>query len=67
MAGLQITFGILALLLYVPVSLGSAHQAGASTLFIIVLTLLHTLRRPSPAAFRALTSKTNVVAGSKSV
>ncbi|CAM6099605.1 unnamed protein product [Calypogeia fissa] len=67
MAGLQVTLGISALLLYVPVSLGSAHQAGALTLFTIVLTLLHTLRRPSPAVFRALTSKANVVAGSKSV
>ncbi|CAM6107757.1 unnamed protein product [Calypogeia fissa] len=67
MAGLQVTLGISALLLYVPVSLGSAHQAGALTLFTILLTLLHTLRRPSPAVFRALTSKAHVVAGSKSV
>ncbi|CAM6104709.1 unnamed protein product [Calypogeia fissa] len=67
MAGLQVTLGISALLLYVPVSLGSAHQAGALTLFTIVLTLLHTLRRPSPAVFRALTLKANVVGGSKSV
>ncbi|CAM6127386.1 unnamed protein product [Calypogeia fissa] len=29
MAGLQVTLGISALLLYVPISLGSAHQAGA--------------------------------------
>lgn len=66
--GLQVTLGISTLLLYVPVSLGSAHQAGALTLFTVVLTLLHTLRKPTPAAIRALSSKSSlVVAGSKTV
>lgn len=40
------TLGISTLLTYVPVSLGAAHQAGALTLFTVVLGLLHSLRRP---------------------
>ena len=42
----QVTLGISTLLTYVPVSLGAAHQAGALTLFTVVLGLLHSLRRP---------------------
>jgi cytochrome c oxidase assembly protein subunit 15 len=42
----QVTLGISTLLMYVPASLGSAHQAGALTLFTIVLSLVHSLRRP---------------------
>lgn len=38
------TLGVSTLLTHVPVSLGSAHQAGALTLFSIVLALMHTLR-----------------------
>ncbi|CAI5481566.1 unnamed protein product [Closterium sp. Yama58-4] len=47
---LQVTLGISALLTYVPVSLGSAHQAGALTLFATMLALMHSLRRPNAAA-----------------
>ncbi|GJP51849.1 hypothetical protein CLOM_g10980 [Closterium sp. NIES-68] len=50
---LQVTLGISALLTYVPVSLGSAHQAGALTLFAAMLALLHSLRRPNPSAAAA--------------
>ncbi|BBN09835.1 heme a synthase [Marchantia polymorpha subsp. ruderalis] len=64
MAVLQVSLGVSTLLMYVPVSLGSAHQAGALTLFTVVLTLLHALRRPSPAGLRALNNSINV-AGSK--
>jgi hypothetical protein len=42
----QVTLGISTLLTYVPASLGAAHQAGALTLFTIVLGLMHSLRRP---------------------
>jgi Cytochrome oxidase assembly protein len=42
----QVTLGISTLVMYVPVSLGAAHQAGALTLFTVVLGLLHSLRRP---------------------
>ncbi|KAG6542061.1 hypothetical protein Mapa_016525 [Marchantia paleacea] len=66
MAVLQVSLGVSTLLMYVPVSLGSAHQAGALTLFTVVLTLLHALRRPSPAGLRALNNSINV-AGSKQV
>jgi cytochrome c oxidase assembly protein subunit 15 len=42
----QVTLGISTLLTYVPASLGAAHQAGALTLFTIVLALMHSLRQP---------------------
>lgn len=42
---LQVALGVTTLMTYVPPSLGSAHQAGALTLFTLVLALLHTLRR----------------------
>ena len=42
----QVALGISALLYYVPVSLGSLHQANALTLFTAVVGLLHTLRVP---------------------
>lgn len=45
MAYAQVALGISTLLTYVPVSLGSAHQAGALTLFTLVLGLLHSARR----------------------
>lgn len=54
MSVLQVTLGISTLLLYVPVSLGVAHQAGALMLFTSVLALLHALRKPSPAALHSL-------------
>ena len=41
----QVTLGITTLMTYVPPSLGSAHQAGALTLFSLVLALMHSLRR----------------------
>lgn len=47
--GAQVTLGVSTLLTYVPVSLGAAHQAGALTLFTVVLGLLHSLRRPTAA------------------
>lgn len=53
MAALQVTLGISTLLMYVPVSLGAAHQAGALTLFSIVLTLVHAVRRPLPGSMAA--------------
>jgi cytochrome c oxidase assembly protein subunit 15 len=47
----QVTLGISTLLTYVPASLGAAHQAGALTLFTIVLALMHSLRRPLSTSF----------------
>ncbi|KAJ9562665.1 hypothetical protein OSB04_007825 [Centaurea solstitialis] len=46
--------GISTLLSYVPVSLGTAHQAGALTLLTLMLLLNHTLRRPSPMLLKSL-------------
>lgn len=60
MSLLQVMLGVSTLLLYVPVSLGVAHQAGALTLLTVILTLLHSLRHPSPAALKALTSKLSI-------
>lgn len=42
---LQVALGITTLMTHVPASLGSAHQAGALTLFSLVLALIHSLRR----------------------
>ena len=50
----QVTLGISTLLLYVPVSLGVAHQAGALSLFTSILTLLHALRKPCPAVLKSI-------------
>jgi cytochrome c oxidase assembly protein subunit 15 len=41
---LQFSLGVWALLSYVPVHLGSAHQANALTLFTAMLVTLHSLR-----------------------
>jgi heme A synthase len=49
MTALQVTLGIATLLTYVPTDLGSAHQAGALTLFTLVLGLVHTLRPAQPS------------------
>lgn len=49
----QVTLGIATLLHNVPVWLGSAHQAGALTLFSVALTLLHALRAPAHVKQRA--------------
>nr|CAB3481317.1 unnamed protein product [Digitaria exilis] len=54
MAALQVTLGISTLLMYVPTSLGSAHQAGALSLLSLMILLTHTLRRPSPALLKSL-------------
>ncbi|KAG2666933.1 hypothetical protein I3760_15G088700 [Carya illinoinensis] len=54
MASLQVTLGISTLLSYVPVSLGTAHQAGALTLLTLVILLNHTVRRPSVSLLKSL-------------
>ncbi|XP_060185461.1 cytochrome c oxidase assembly protein COX15 [Lycium barbarum] len=56
MAALQVTLGISTLLSYVPVSLGTAHQAGALTLLTFMILLNHTVRRPSPSLLKTLPS-----------
>eukprot|EP00939_MAST-03C_sp_MAST-3C-sp1_P001328 g1328.t1 len=43
-AACQISLGITALLYYVPVEIGSAHQVGALTLWTTALVLAHSLR-----------------------
>ncbi|VVB16173.1 unnamed protein product [Arabis nemorensis] len=54
MTAVQVTLGVSTLLSYVPVSLGSAHQAGALTLLTLMLLLNHTLRKPSPSLLKSL-------------
>lgn len=54
MAALQVTLGISTLLSYVPVSLGTAHQAGALTLLTLMLLLNHTVRKPSLPLLKTL-------------
>ncbi|KAM7492810.1 hypothetical protein LguiA_035731 [Lonicera macranthoides] len=54
MAALQVTLGISTLLSYVPVSLGTAHQAGALTLLTLMILLNHTVRRPSLSLLKSL-------------
>ncbi|KAL8538863.1 hypothetical protein ACS0TY_000748 [Phlomoides rotata] len=54
MAAIQVTLGISTLLSYVPVSLGTAHQAGALTLLSLMILLNHTLRRPSLQLLKSL-------------
>ncbi|VFQ97606.1 unnamed protein product [Cuscuta campestris] len=54
MAALQVSLGISTLLAYVPVSLGTAHQAGALTLLTLMILLNHTVRRPSLNLLRSL-------------
>ncbi|XP_002986506.2 cytochrome c oxidase assembly protein COX15 [Selaginella moellendorffii] len=54
---LQVSLGVYALLSYVPVHAGVAHQAGALTLFTIMVALAHTLRRP----FRGVTETTRLM------
>ncbi|ERN19097.1 cytochrome c oxidase assembly protein COX15 isoform X1 [Amborella trichopoda] len=56
MAALQVTLGISTLLSYVPVSLATAHQAGALTLLTLMLLLVHSVRKPSPALLKSLSS-----------
>jgi heme A synthase len=54
----QVGLGVATLLTYVPVSLGTAHQAGALTLFTIMLGLLYSIK-PAPGLrpFRLLLHK----------
>ncbi|KAI6688656.1 hypothetical protein NL676_025484 [Syzygium grande] len=54
MVALQVTLGVSTLLSYVPVSLGTAHQAGALTLLTLMLLLNHTVRKPSPSLLKSL-------------
>ncbi|KAE8733489.1 putative galactinol--sucrose galactosyltransferase 1 [Hibiscus syriacus] len=54
MAALQVTLGVSTLLSYVPVSLGTAHQAGALTLLTLMLLLNHTVRKPSMSLLKTL-------------
>ncbi|KAJ4825560.1 Cytochrome c oxidase assembly protein cox15 [Turnera subulata] len=54
MAGVQVTLGVSTLLSYVPVSLGSAHQAGALTLLTLMIMLNHTLQKPSLSPLKSL-------------
>lgn len=49
----QVALGITTLMTHVPASLGSAHQAGALTLFSLVLALIHSLRRDPSSVVRA--------------
>lgn len=61
MAALQVTLGISTLLSYVPVSLGTAHQAGALTLLTLMILLNHTVRRPSPSLLKTLPQVAKVI------
>lgn len=54
MAALQVTLGISTLVSYVPVSLGTAHQAGALTLLTLMILLNHTTRKPSVSLLKSL-------------
>lgn len=45
LAAAQVTLGVTTLLTYVPVELGSAHQAGALVLMSAAVALLHAVRR----------------------
>ncbi|CDP13823.1 unnamed protein product [Coffea canephora] len=49
-----VTLGVSTLQSYVPVSLGTAHQAGALTLLSLMLLLNHTVRRPSMSLLKTL-------------
>jgi len=40
--------GIATLMLYVPIELGVAHQAGGVAVLTTLLVVLHTLRTPLP-------------------
>jgi cytochrome c oxidase assembly protein subunit 15 len=50
LVALQATLGITTLMLYVPVSLGAAHQAGALALWTGALGLLHSIRQATAGA-----------------
>jgi hypothetical protein len=62
-----VVLGISTLLLYVPVSLGSAHQAGALTLMSLAVASLHSLRGAGAAAARSAVGGGAVASTSASV
>ena len=67
-AGAQATLGVTTLLTYVPVELGSAHQAGALTLFTLLLALLYSLRAaPRPDLIPALAARWTTPAAAAAV
>jgi cytochrome c oxidase assembly protein subunit 15 len=47
MVAVQVSLGITTLIMYVPVSLATVHQAGSLALLTISLWFVHTLREPS--------------------
>ena len=47
----QVGLGITALLYHVPAELGSAHQANALILFTVILSLMHSARKPKKLVF----------------
>lgn len=53
--GGQVALGVSTLLLYVPIGLGSAHQANAMVVFTVCLGLLHSLRGQPRAAAQLVT------------
>ncbi|KAL3523656.1 hypothetical protein ACH5RR_016490 [Cinchona calisaya] len=61
-AVLRVTLGISTLLSYAPVSLGTAHQAGALTLLTLMLLLSHTVRQPSLSLLKTLPPVVKTVA-----
>ncbi|KAJ4823374.1 Cytochrome c oxidase assembly protein cox15 [Turnera subulata] len=63
MAALQVTLGVSTLLSYVPVSLGTAHQAGALTLLTLMILLNHTARKPSLSLLKSLPQVAKTVRG----
>ena len=52
-ASAQASLGVATLLMHVPVSLGSAHQAGALAVMSLTVALLHSLRSPAAVACAA--------------
>ena len=52
-ASAQAALGVATLLMHVPVSLGSAHQAGALAVMSVTVALLHSLRSPAAVAAAA--------------
>ncbi|KAI8465786.1 MAG: cytochrome oxidase assembly [Monoraphidium minutum] len=53
----QVTLGVTTLLMYVPVPLGAAHQAGAMVVFTTALGLLHALRPAAASPLARLVSR----------
>lgn len=67
-AGVQVALGVTTLLTHVPVSLGSAHQGGALTLFTLVLALMHSVRGgPTLAPFALLAARWTTPAAAAAV